>query len=352
MSDYSQIRTIQNALAEQLGELSRAGTGFYNFAHCPFCNKKRKGGIKPGAGFKCYSCAREVSTLAEWENLAALAGTPISDNPKPLPSQKQADAKHWQKDPMRYQSAYTSRLDVVAQWQAYKPISHDNIMRYQLGVGRLPPIGIDRAGNKKYSMGCGHERLTYANIENGMRQATGFRGRQVACTCYSDKPGDLKWITVAGTRAWLWNSDNLREAQGRYIIAAENPIDGILCSQAYPDCYPLAGTAGAGTWRPEWTQMIHAARPKGVLIWYDNDLIGNPTEQTLETMIAEWIAKQASGGHIPSESQIAHERTKAMAPKIAESLRALGTPARAYEWAEGTRPKMDAGAYLIESGVV
>jgi hypothetical protein len=350
----SPIRIIQDAIADQLGDRSRQRSGFYAFDYCPFCHKKRKAAIKPGrGGFKCYSCEEQVHTLEEWQHLASVLATPITDAPPPREkAARKEDPKVWQADPMRYHSRYIAPLDLAERWAAYKPISAENVMRYQLGYGTLPPIGRDRNGQPRYTMGCAHKRLTYANIENAQRQPVGFRGRQIECSCYADEPGDLKWITVAGTRAWLWNSYNLAQAAGRWIIVAENPIDGILIEQAQPDIYPLAGTAGAGTWYPEWTQMIAAARPKGVLIWYDNDLIGCPTPETRDLLVEQWIAKMIAKGRQPTAAQIEHQRTKAMGPKISTDLQALAIKAQPYRWAPGTPPKMDSGQHLINAGAV
>jgi hypothetical protein len=347
--DYKTIRAIQDSIATQIGR-ARA-TGFYPLGQCPYCNRRDKAAVKPGVGFNCYSCKRIVYTLDEWSDLAARLATPVTERPKPLPKTKAESPKTWQHDPMKYHSRYISGLDVAERWQAYKPISEENVMRYQLGYGVLPPIKYER-GEPVYTMRCNHLRLIYANIENSPHQPVAFRGRQIDCACKNEKPGDLKWLTVAGARKWLWNSADLKNAAGRCLIVAENPIDAILIMQAEPTVYAIAGTAGAGTWDREWSQMIAAANPTAVLVWYDNDLIGNPTEETRESMLAAWIAKERRAGREPSEGQIHQERTKAMGPKIAAQLQALGVKAQPYTWADGTRPKMDAGQYLVDSGAV
>lgn len=344
------IRIIQDAIAGQLGRARPSG--FYAFAYCPFCGDRGGAAVKPGSGFKCYSCEREVKTLEDWQDLAATLATPIRLSPKVSAPRQAEQPKLWQHDPMFYHGRYTSAIDLVERWQAYKPVSHDNILRHQLGYGVLPPTARRPDGSLVYTMGCNHKRLIYANIENPERRPVAFRGRQLECTCYKHTPGDLKWLTIAGASAWLWNSAGLASAAGRWIVIAENPIDAMLIGQAMPEVYPVAGTAGAGTWRDEWTRLIVAARPRGVMVWYDNDLIGNPTPETQALMVDRWIAKMIDRGHPPTTEQIQHQRTKAMGPKIAAAVEALGTPARPYAWPAGTRPKYDAGQYLIDIGAV
>lgn len=348
-TEYQEIRTIRQSIIKQLG--TPKASGFHQF-DCPFCGHRRKAGIGTGGAFVCFTCRRPVTTVDEWAELAGRLAVPILIDPMPIKRSPSRPAATWQHDPMHWHSRLIAPLDLVSRWQDYKPVSEESIMRYQLGYGSLPPIGANADGSPVYTMRCNHPRLTYSNIENADRQPCGFRGRQLSCTCQSDKPGDLKWLTVTGTSAWLWNSMSLARAAGRWIVVSENPIDGILGEQAMSDVVPVAGTAGAGTWRAEWTRLIVSARPRGVLIWYDNDLIGNPTEEARESLIAAWIAKQTAHGRPPTAAEIEYQRTKAMGPKIATWIRAAGVKAEPYQWGAGTAPKMDMGSFLMNGGVL
>lgn len=88
------------------------------------------------------------------------------------------------------------------------------------------------------------------------------------------------------------------------------------------------------------------------MFWYDNDLIGCPNPETLELLIAEWIEKMIKRGKPPTPEMIHNQRTKAMGPKNAAQLRAMGVQAGSFEWRSGTPPKMDAGQTVINEGLV
>lgn len=322
------------AQAETIGKATPSG--YIKLPECPFCFAKGKAGLTRIDGkhrFNCFVCCKKVQSPDEWDELAARMAAPMQYQATATPKQATVKREYpWQNDPMKWHSRYTNNTQaVIAAWQAYKPLSEAMILRCQLGLGRMPHTS------------CEHPRLIYANIENRDKQATAFRGRVRGCGC------DPKWLTIAGSNAWLWGGYHiLKMVEGKDLIIGENPIDGILAMQELKK-YSVAGTAGAGTFPMEWCKMIAAARPKRVLVWYDNDLIGNPTPYTKELLVAEWIEKMRSRGVEPSAQQIEQQRTKAMAPKIVSWLRGLHIPTFAYTWAEGTTPRMDMGEYIIRS---
>lgn len=334
----SPIMQIQKSIAAQLGRPTQSG---FHVLDCPYCGGRRKGGVKPGRGYKCLVCDNKLTTEDDWLDLAARLSTPIQIDAKPKPKAA-AKAMLWQDDPGLWQSRLTSHPDLISAWQAYKPVSQESIMRYQLGYGVMPPVS-----RGVYTCGCNHPRLTYANIENIDGKPTAFRGRATTCQCAE------KWLTIKGASAWLWNSHNLKQARGRWVVQTENPIDAILLMQARPNVYAVAGTAGASTWLDVWSHQIGAARPLGFISALDNDLIGNPTPQTRAVLLALWVLKMTMRDNPPTPHMIELQRTKAMGPKVAASVRAAGVArSLAYQWTEGTKPKMDIGQYLIDNGVV
>lgn len=341
MAPLGQIIKACYAEAERIGK-KPSPSGFITLPECPYCGSIRKAGLKANGVFKCFVCGKDVRSYDDWQDLAARMAAPMQYTTSKSEQRQPIIKKQlvWQRDPMRWHSRYTNdRNAVIEAWQAYKPLSEASIMRAQLGLGIMPPT--DNQSN--YTLGCNHQRLIYANIENADKQATAFRGRRIGCTCTA------KWITVKGSDAWLWGSYHmLRLAAGRWVFIVENPIDALLVMQAMPDVIAIAGTAGAGTF--PWVKLVASANPKGALVWLDNDLIGNPTPRTRELLIREWIANMRKRGHEPTPDMIAHQRTKAMAPKLVTQFQALHVKSKAWEWAEGTTPRMDAGQYLIDKG--
>jgi len=352
MSDIpiGQLAKACYAQAESIGKLT--ASGFIVLPECPFCGGNKKAGIRrvlDGTYYKhrfnCFVCGKKVQSPEDWQELAARMAAPMQYQPTPKRQQAAPKTYPWQADPMRWHSRYTNdRNAVIDAWQAYKPLSEQTIVRYQLGYGAFSR---SQFNHDDYLI-CEHPRLMYANIENADNQASAFRGRIYKCNC---DPKKHKWLSIMGSQAWLWGQYHiLKHAHGKRLIIGENPVDGMLAMQAMPGVLAVASTAGAGTFPDAWLQLIAAAKPKSVLIWLDNDLIGNPNEETRELLLARWIAKMRAKGVEPTPQMIEHQRTKAMGPKLVKALQALGVPTRAKEWASGTVPKMDMGQYLIEQG--
>lgn len=350
--EYQRHKTMISLVRDQA--IDRVSpTGFQHFQVCPMCDARpRKAAISSNGTFYCFVCGKhEIADVCAALGIIIQGGS-VSDTTSRRTEKKQprqSSAYLWQLDPMQWHSRLIRPLDVVARWQAYKPISEQNIMHYQLGWGPLPPYGKNEHGYL-YAGRCGHKRLVYANIENVDKIPSAFRGRQVECSCCAEKKGDLKWLTSLGAGAWLHGAAEIERSNNAHIIIAENPIDRLLIKQAMPEVVTGGPTAGAGTWLIEWSKIIYRANPKSVMFWYDNDLIGCPNPETLEILIAEWIAKMIEKGKPPSQQMIDHQRTKAMGPKNAAQLQAMGIHAGAFSWPGGTRPRMDSGQYLIDNG--
>ena len=326
------------AQAESIGKLT--ASGFIVLPECPFCLGRKKAGIARLDGkhrFNCFVCGKKVQSPDEWADLAARMAAPMQYQVQPKQREQTPPKTYpWQNDPMKWHSRYTNdRNAVIEAWQAYKPLTEQTILRYQLGYGVLPHNP------------CEHKRLIYTNIENSDNQAVAFRGRVSGCNC------DPKWLTLIGSQAWLWGFYHiLKQAEGKRLIIGENPVDGMLAMQAMPGVLAVASTAGAGTFPDAWIKLIAAARPKSVLVWLDNDLIGNPNDETRELLVERWIAKMQAKGVEPTPQMIEHQRTKAMGPKMVKALQGLHIPTRAKEWASGTKPSQDMGGFFIEQGSV
>lgn len=298
---------------------------------CPFCGKTAKhnqthfsfwqaGRYASKAGYKCFVCdaGGGLRALADHLRVTTPYVADTTDQPAPKP-------RKWQTQPNYYLERYCWTLDRVTLWQAYKPLSLETISRYRLGVGVLP------------SSPCQHKRLIYPHMDGD--QVRGFRGRAIACDCD-------KWISCGGTTAWLWGAELLYP--GATVIIAENPVDAMLAMQQTPDIVAVAGTAGAATWKPEWTQALVASRPGRVLEWFDNDLAGHPNKRTYEVELARWrreMEQRVAAGKIARLPAT----PKPAGPRIVRELQAAGLAASGYQWPAGTPVHFDLGSALIQS---
>lgn len=196
-------------------------------------------------------------------------------------------------------------------WTAYKPLLRVSMEMFELGVGVLP------------GSNCGHERLLYPVRRAG--RVVGLRGRRITCGCPI-------WLSARGSETTLWGADML--GVGNDVVCCENPVDAMLVMQTNHPTRAVATTAGAAAWRDEWTGMLVAARPRQVLVWYDNDLAGCPNG---ETWVSERTAYVAKHGHEPGVP--AGRRLWA---KLVEAH----LPAELYAWPSGTHVHADVGEVL------
>lgn len=293
---------------------------------CPFCGKEEKRGQKHfsfvEAGYVCWVCsaqgglwklAEQISVQGE---IRPMASRQVQEPPKP---------RHWQSAPDRWLQGYCEHPNRLPDWQAYKPLSIDTIARYRLGVGVLP------------SSRCQERRLILPVFASG--QIVAFHGRAY-------RPGDeeAKWLTAGGSRKdVLFNGDALRPDV--VVIICENMVDCLLAQEAETGVVAVAG-GGVG-WRPEWTQQIAASRPTHVLVWLDNDLVGCPNESTRRELLAGWhveMQARVDAGTIPRIPTAPAPH----GPQIANALLNAGVQASVYRWPEGTPPKADLGAALMQ----
>jgi hypothetical protein len=285
---------------------------------CVFCGKPAKKGQKHFSfceeGYTCWVCDAKggLQKLAQHIGAGGVVERPARRAERPQ------EPRQWQQRPDYYLGRYTGALDRVTRWTSYKPLSLDSIIRWKLGVGVLP------------SSRCDKRRLILPVFDNGRIAA--FHGR-----AYLADDTDAKWLSCGGSsKQVLFNSDLLRT--GATVIVVENFIDAILAMQAAPDVVAVAG--GGASWQPEWTAQIAASRPKQVLCWLDNDLVGCPNPETYQRLLIEWRAAHPQATHTPEPN----------GPKIANALLEVGVKASVYQWPKGTPAKADIGSALM--GVV
>lgn len=193
-------------------------------------------------------------------------------------------------------------------WRAYKPFARETMDRFEFGYGTLPGTS------------CTHERLVYPVRRGG--QVVGLRGRAVACGCPI-------WLSARRSETSLWGIDLLRP--GCEIVCVENPVDAALAMQTNPDCVAVATTAGAAAWRDQWTAALVAAKPRQVLIWYDNDLAGCPNAETWASERQAYVLKNGREPAIPAGRRLWHLLLDAK------------LPASLHEWPPLTPVHADAG---------
>lgn len=293
---------------------------------CPECGKVPKGkkgyghfsfyvkGAKSGA--KCFVCGFSCS-LARLHEI--VSGTKYQENGlSPVlshPTQPEPGLRGWQKQPDKYLAKFCAAPDRVSAWQRYRPLTLATIAAYDLGVGVLP------------SSQCKHKRLIIPLKEAG--KIVGFRGRAIDCDCD-------KWLCSAGSKTLLFGADKLY--QGCTVVVIEAPADVIFGSQMEPGYVIVAGTSGVGTWLDEWTALLYRYASQ-VLIWFDNDLAGDPNQETMERCLAEWKAEHPKG-----------KPPRPFGPVLQARLRKAGLLAVRNSWPHGTPVKADFGWKLMQIG--
>jgi hypothetical protein len=287
---------------------------------CPECGKEARRGTTHFSfserGGHCFVCGYSASL---WKLAEALQATPMQPARIHQIRQEPPRPRHWQSNPQAYLDVFLGHPERLQLWQAYKPLTIDTIARWQLGVGILP------------SSQCQHRRLIYPVKVAG--QIVGFRGRALTCGC-------PKWLTAGGSQTVLFGLELVTPQST--VIVVENPVDAILASQVEPSIVAVASTAGATTWRQEWTAELAARRPELVLVWLDHDLAGNGSRWHHAEMVAAWQARNPKAKHPPV----------ANGPRIANVLREVGIRAVVYEWPKGTPAKYDIGSALAAQVLV
>jgi hypothetical protein len=306
------------------GEEVRSRNGKYEcHISCPACGHSSRKGYEHFSfsryGYRCFSCGYSGYLPSLAQKLGFKPDSTAPRRERKNDDWKPAPPRRWQADPMAWVDRYTSAFDTVTHWQKYKPFSLDSILRWRLGIGVLP------------SCACQHRRLIYPVIVDG--RVVALRGRRLNCDCQ-------KWKQAAGSDVVLFNEQAV--TPGCVVVIVESPVDVMLCSQyALPTSLPVipvAGTAGAGTFKDEWIERLAVKKPAAFLVWLDNDLAGTPSADIYPQLVTEWRAKHPDAKNLPI----------ANGPALAERLATTRIPTKCHQWPRGTPAKVDLSWLLAQ----
>lgn len=273
---------------------------------CPSCgeNRQKKSAFNK-LGHHCFVCGANttLAKLAEKMNI----DTTLKSERRVFIS-KPPNPRYWHREPERWLKRTLAHPRRVELWQQYRPFTMENVAAYQLGIGVVP------------STPCQHDRLTYP-YQDGDRVT--LRGRAIDCGC-------PKWLSAGGSTAALWGIERL--TPDAVVVLCESPIDAMLLMQYDPHLVAVAGTAGASTWRSEWTQAIVNSRPAFLLVAYDNDLQGQATGETRQSLTKAWLQKR-------------RKLPVANGPRVATEIARNGIKTFLFPWKDAP-PKADIGWLL------
>ncbi len=256
---------------------------------------------KPGSfsfserGYHCFSCGEHGSLrrLAEQIGIEVGRSAPIVMLSRARP--RPARIHDWQRDP-DYWRRFLPLPPEAREYYHSRGFTDGTIESRRLGYGVLPDSR------------CPHPRAILPVFEDGRLVA--IRGRAILGSDHFDK-----WLCSGGSRVALYGAESL--SPDRPVVITEAPYSAILAQQERPDLAAVAGTAGAATWRDEWTRQVVETEPSWVLIWYDADEAGRTNGQ-----------------------------------RVAERLRAAGLTVRVYQWPRGTAEHRDLADVLAEGGEI
>lgn len=305
---------------------------------CPNCGKDNRHCSFSKLGCNCFACSYNPSLHALFELLVGsepINATPPPDKPKTI--------REWQKSPGKVVNQFCESSDVAKLWRLYKPVSLENIKNYRLGTGSFPGgLGYKDAGEV---LKCEHRRLIVPLISGG--KVLGFRCRSIGCQ-------HKTWLTPANSKLVLYNGARLlpnctpelcqsnflgmagddRVVAGRTVAIVENPIDSLLIEQ---DTEILSvGTLGVSIWKKEWTKLLVAAKPKRVIVAYDNDASGNATDPEI---LARWT--RFHPGQLPPRRGLL----------LTKELKKAGLPVEMLDWKD-SQEGADIGMILKMSPLV
>ncbi len=298
------------------------------FIDCPVCGKPAasKDCSYNARGWHCFVCGGGGS-------LADLAEK-LGQTDKPLPRvAKTKREPAWLADADTIQADYVYQPGRVEMWRSYKPLRPVTMDEFGLGLGVL-----DQYERYKYHTSrCSHYRLTYPVYQDG--KIVAFRGRAIGTPCCGDS-----WMSMAGSKVALWMPPTMPH-RPLVLVVCENAVDAMLAIQA--GTWAVAGTGGAGTWRPEWTQTIARLSPGQVVVWYDNDLAGCPNPETYQAETARWLTSMQEKVRAGTLRQVP-PLPQPNGPKVANALLAAGLHVTCHLWPRGTPKGYDLGALIAD----
>lgn len=247
------LKSLANTLHAELRKDNR-----YH-CQCPFCGKPAKRGDVHFSfaeqGCFCQVCKKGGSL----SKLAKLANVDTGDYVAPDYHQEaiKVESSVFPYDLIGKYEKHPKRIQLWQEYTYSKPcktaLSEDLIIRYRLGVGRLP----DKDGQFMKT-----ERLILPMVRGG--KLVMIRGRAL-----NQHP--MKWQTV-GSPARLINGDLI--TSNSVVLVLENWIDALLAMMLLPDVTPVATSGGASTWLESWSSHIAKVKPKGIIMAMDNDQAG------------------------------------------------------------------------------
>lgn len=248
------LKQLASTLHAEYRQTPASHQGYH--CQCPYCGKPAKRGQKhfffSERGFKCWICSEHGGL----KKLAEKIGLDTGDYVAPDYHQETIKVES-SVFPYSLIERYEKHPKRIELWQAYKPLSEELIIRYRLGVGRLP-----KEDGTFYS----DERLIVPLIRDG--KLVMLRGRSMQGSKHP-----AKWLT-RGTPARLMNGDLI--ISGSVVIVVENWIDALLGMSRFlhPEIVFVAPSSGAGSWQDGWSKHLAIVKPKGVILALDNDKAG------------------------------------------------------------------------------
>jgi len=247
---------------------------------CPKCGRMGNGKDETCSfgpdGWHCFKCGAggTLTGLAKLVNLEGEYGAPelqsLPETPKPVAT--------WRATPEKWLTRFESHPLRDALWQAYKPLRGIDTLRY--GVGRLGSLPYGESG---HASACNHERLIVPIFDGTM--LVSLRGRQISrslaeavgakwegCQC-------AKWAQAAGSNMDEWPMYGETDlTPGCTAAIVENTVDAKFLTQetdivglAIYSTSCTAPFAAGGRWR----EALLKAGVKRLIVWLDNDLVGN-----------------------------------------------------------------------------
>ncbi len=331
---------LLTAVLDRLGvDLDRGGRAH---ADCPFCGADgatRTGRAAyhfyvydlPGRqGAQCWVCGWRGSLLDLARHFDLQGYTPAERReqlPIPLAPWQQAVALgHYRAFQRRQWPA------VVAAWQAYKPLDELTIQVADLGLGRLPLW----SETKRQWYMHRFDRLIVPLIVGG--QIVGLRGR--ATHPADDGP---KWLTASTSASVLMGLGDV--TPGSVVVWCENLVDRLLAAAS--DARAVYVASGGVSWRDEWLDELAARQPRHILIFFDNDLAGCPSDRAYTEGRAAWLAtmqERMATGRIRSLPPAPEPR----GPKLANDLLKRGVPASVHRWPNDRPLHWDLGSEVTQ----
>jgi len=288
---------------------------------CPACGKERDHFSFSPRGAHCFKCGYKDSLSGLARRVGLWDDQPRRYEPYVPPPPKPARRAPWLAEASERLTRYVNHPDLLARWQAYKPISAATVRRFRFGLGKLPMYG--------------KRTDTWYESRDDWLIVPLFEGTKLVALRGRNLTGQgPKWISASGSRYALFGLETVEE--GDVVWICENYVDAAWLMERYPDMRAVA-IGGASNWKDEWAQALAAKQPRLVVVALDFDLAGQAHGKMYERLQAERRAE----GLPPIEPA---------GPRIANDLLARGLHAHLFRWPEDAPAKADIGWLLAQQG--